>query len=71
MSVDWTVVCDKSEIYFHLGQDMGGICSFGYGSKDYDGQQKVANLISEHLSTGNLRIVVTDDIPKNYTKIDW
>lgn len=78
MSVDWTIVCDKCENYFHLGQDMSGICSFGYGSKDLNGRQIIANLISEHLSHHMfvesercLRIVLTDNIPINYKKIDW
>ena len=78
MSVDWTVVCDKCERYFHLGQDMGGICSFGYGSNDSDGQQKVADLISEHIlhhmlveSEAFLRIVLTDNIPSTYKEIKW
>ena len=75
MSVDWSVVCDKCKQYHHLGQDMGGICSFGYGSKDQGGREQAGEFIAEHLyhkkllqSMGNLRIVRTDDVPTDYSE---
>ncbi len=79
MSVDWNVVCDKCKQYHHLGQDMGGICSFGYNGRDSEGRQSAGEFISEHLDhqltrlfkyvshNPNLRIVRTDDVPGDYS----
>lgn len=84
MSVDWTVVCDRCREYCHLGQDMGGTCSFGYGSKDEEGRVVVGEFISEHIyhdlissrqpfpflpTNRYLRIVRTDDIPDDYSRV--
>jgi hypothetical protein len=75
MSVDWNVVCDKCRYYRHLGQSMGGICSFGYGSNDSDGQKLVAEFISDHLyhncaDNESLRIMRTDCTPDDYINCD-
>lgn len=71
MSVDWTILCDKCMEHHHLGQDMGGICSFGFGSQDIDGRRSAGEFISDHLghnwADGEcLRIVKTDGIPNGY-----
>ena len=68
MSVDWNVVCDKCNEYHHLGQDMGGCCTFGYGSQDNCGRILSGEFIAEHLAhnfeSGEfLRIVSTDNLP--------
>ncbi len=67
MSIDWNVVCNRCNEYLHLGQDMGGCCSFGYCNTDIEGRESVGEFISEHLDhnayEGFLRIVRTDDIP--------
>lgn len=49
MSTDWSVICDSCETYRHLGQDSGGIPSFGLGSKDEEGRKVVAEFVSEHM----------------------
>lgn len=74
MSVDWNVVCDKCNKYHHLGQDMGGYCTFGYGSKDREGRNLVGEFISEHLDHNcfireYLRIVHTGNLPVGCQKI--
>lgn len=72
MSVDWTVICDKCKLYCHLGQDMGGTSSFGYGSKDIKGQNIVLEFIATHINYEEpLKIVMTDKIPKDYTEAKY
>jgi hypothetical protein len=71
MSVDLTTVCDKCKRYHHLGQYMGGVCSFGYGSSDLEGVYEAGDFILDHLSHDSLRIVKTDDIPDGYTEPSW
>lgn len=67
MSVDWNVLCDKCKQWHHLGQDMGAICSFGYGSQDSEGRETVAEFISNHIYHDEfLRIVRTDNLPDGY-----
>jgi len=44
MSTDATAVCDKCKTFMHLGQDMGGVTSFGYGSKDEKAVLQVLSL---------------------------
>lgn len=70
MSIDWTVVRDECQEYHHLGQDMGGRYSFGYGSMDYDGRRFAGEFITNHIYCGftgkDLRIVKTDNIPTIY-----
>lgn len=44
---------------------MGGICSFGYGSKDEDGRCSVGEFISYHIEHW-LRIATTDKTPEEY-----
>jgi hypothetical protein len=73
MSVDWNIVCDKCKEWHHLGQDMGGICSFGYDSKDIEGRLAAGEFISEHLGHNwdegeFLRIMKTDNLPNGYTE---
>jgi hypothetical protein len=45
MGQDFNSVCDKHKEYYHLGQFMGGISSFGYGSKDEMGREDAADFI--------------------------
>ncbi len=67
MSVDWNVVCDKCEAWHHLGQDMGSVCSFGYGSLDNEGRLTAGEFISGHLAHNKfLRVVITDNLPDGY-----
>ncbi len=75
MSVDWTVLCDKCRGYHHLGQDMGGLYTFGYDSQDTEGRHFVGEFISNHLAHNwtdgeYLRIVKTDSIPIGYTNLE-
>lgn len=68
MSVDWNVVCSKCNQYHHLGQDMGGQCTFGYGSTDDAGSKLAGEFISKHLAHNfvngeYLRIVHTVNLP--------
>lgn len=69
MSTDFTVVCDKHREYTHLGQHMGGVASFGYGSNDVEGRTAVAEWIYEHIGCVP-RIVLTDYIPDGYCCIE-
>lgn len=71
MSIDWNVVCDKCGLWQHLGQDMGGYRSFGYGSNDPIGQNRAADFIQKHIchnwAAGEyLKIVKTDNLPNGY-----
>ena len=71
MSVDWNIVCDKCKKWHHLGQDMGGICSFGYGSQDDGGRSAAGRFVSDHLAHhwggGEfLRVMKTDNLPNGY-----
>ena len=73
MSIDWNILCDKCKRWHHLGQSMGGTCSFGYGSQDDEGSENCAKFVDEHLghNWGNdefLRIVKTDNIPFEYVE---
>ncbi len=70
MSVDWTTVCDKCKLYRHLGQFMGGVASFGWGSQDEEGREESADFVDKHVYH-TLRIVRTDDIPEDYTESKW
>jgi hypothetical protein len=69
MSTDFDAVCDAHREYTHLGQHMGGVASFGYGSKDRAGREAVAEWIFAHLACG-VRIVLTDCIPDGYRCIE-
>ena len=70
MSTDWNVVCDKCKMYSHLGQRMGGLYTFGWGSKDDVGREKIGEFISDHVYHSNLRIVLTDDLPEGYKRYE-
>ncbi len=75
MSADWNVLCDACKQFHHLGQDMGGICSFGYGSQDGKGRSIVGEFISEHLYHGRkgggfLRVMHTDDLLGGYKNVE-
>lgn len=80
MSWDFDVVCDRCKVYHHLGQSMGGLETFGFGSNDEEGRAKAAKFIVDHLYSGDfehrpnlggcgvmeLRIVSTEQIPEDY-----
>lgn len=66
MSTDFTTVCDVCRRYRHLGQRMADRYSFGYARTDYDGQERAARFVAEHLDHGALRVVRTDHIPEGY-----
>ena len=73
MSIDWNVICDKCQQWHHLGQNMGGICSFGFGSQDEEGRNQAGEFLSNHLSHNwgegeFLRIVKTDNLPDGYSE---
>ncbi len=75
MSVDWSVLCDKCKKYHHLGQDMGGLCTFGYGSSNHEGREEAGEFVSEHLAHNSgfglsLRVVCTDNIPTDYEGVE-
>lgn len=48
MSTDWQVSCAPCRISRHLGQEMGGLNTFGYGSSDVAGRNGVGEFIAEH-----------------------
>lgn len=62
MSTDYTIACDVCKVMRHAGQNMGGINSFGYGSKDKEGRDKVAAFMVDHsdCSANGTRIMLTD-----------
>lgn len=67
MSIDMTSCCLKCKAAAHLGQDMGGLQTFGYGSSDIKGREMSAQFLLAHLDcgAGNLIVVRTDDIPQS------
>lgn len=69
MSTDFNVVNHTKKTWWHLGQRMAMYYSFGYATKDPQGQGKAAFLIHENLGD-DLRIVDTDEIPDGYQEID-
>ena len=69
MSTDFNVVDDEKKTYWHLGQRMSTVYSFGFGSTDHEGAANAAEMITDRLRPGkSLRIVLTDDIPEGYTE---
>ena len=70
MSTDFNVVDDEEKTFWHLGQRMSTVYSFGFGSRDHEGAAKAAELVAGHLKIGkSLRIVLTDDIPEGYAEL--
>jgi hypothetical protein len=68
MSTDYDVVCDECKQSRHLGQFMGGLYSFGYGSKDTETTPTIMRWISEHLDhVKALRVMNTDCVPEDYS----
>ncbi len=65
MSTDFDIVCMTCKQRSHLGQIMAARCSFGYGSKDVEGREEVAEKVYSHLGH-DLRIYVVEDGP-NFT----
>lgn len=69
MSIDWEIGCPKHKTYVHLGQEMGGLNTFGFGSKDESGRNAVGAWIAAHIHhTDNL--VVSTNPPDDWTYID-
>ncbi len=70
MSTDFNVVNHTRKTWWHLGQRMAAIHSFGLGSKDLEGAQFAAEVISVNLGD-DLRIVSTEEVPGRYVEINW
>jgi hypothetical protein len=59
MSIDFDAVCLTCQQSHHLGQQMGGKWSFGFGSNDDPGRASAGEFILKH-SDHDLRIYETD-----------
>lgn len=79
MSIDYSFVCHTCKCYVHAGQDMGGIKSFGYGSKDVKGADFVMSWLIDHTYgspdqplSGQLEMhfMQSDDVPDDYQRIE-
>ena len=68
MSTDYTVLCDKCQLYLHAGQRFTSGFSFGYGKDDLEGQDALKDFLVEHgfCNSKGLRLVLTDYIPTDY-----
>ncbi len=62
MSTDFDVVCLACKQRSHLGQRMATVYSFGDGSKDISGRERVAEKICNHLGH-DLQIYECEDGP--------
>jgi len=61
VSTDFNAVCDACRLRIHVGQIMGGVPSFGWGSTQTGSQIAVAAWAYEHACHGDgVRIEISD-----------
>jgi len=65
MSIDFDAVCHRCRKFQHVGQHMGGVASFGYGSRDLEGMLEAAKFAIEHAMFCG-EVVITRDPPEGY-----
>lgn len=71
MSTDFDAVCFRCRKVRHAWQHMGGVPSFGYGSKDLAGMLEVAAFVLEHVSEcGSVIVMRSDDVTPEFRRID-
>ena len=62
MSTDYIAACRTCEVQKHLGQQMAGRRSLGYGSGDADGADSVLAFLFEHAGCdGDLVVLEADN----------
>lgn len=73
MSIDYDLVCLSCKKSVHLGQRFAaGYGTFGYGTNDVEGMEITWRFLLEHdhANLTNLRVMVSDDVPEEITRVD-
>jgi hypothetical protein len=72
MSMDVEGFCDTHRQFIHIGQNMGGKNSLGYGSGDSDGHRVITEWLIQHAIAGcDVRISAFAEAPDDYEEFLW
>lgn len=71
MSTDYMAACRSCRVFRHLGQDMGGKKTLGYGSNDTQGIQDSIDFLFRHAGCEGDLVVALGDVATDRPEDDY